>query len=95
MDGTLTIPMLRFKEMRARLGLAPNQDILPTVQSFPPDKRASAMAIIEEMEEECANMMQVRSYSMTTYIIVTAWVPGNYGIKLHKPRAEGESSFVP
>lgn len=59
MDGTLTIPMLRFKEMRARLGLAPNQDILPTVQTFPPDKRASAMTIIEEMEEECAAMMQV------------------------------------
>ena len=65
MDGTLTIPMLRFKEMRARLGLAPNQDILPTVQSFPPDQRASAMAIIEEMEEECAKLMQVcRCYNI-------------------------------
>ena len=45
--------------MRARLGLSPSQDILPTVLSFPPDKRAKAMAIIEEMEEEGVRLMQV------------------------------------
>lgn len=59
MDGTLTIPVLRFAEMRARLGLLPNQDILPTVRTFPPEERAKAMAIIEEMEEEGVRLMQV------------------------------------
>lgn len=59
MDGTLTVPVLKFSEMRSRLGLSPNQDILPTVQGFPPDKRAWAMAIIEEMEEEGVRLMQV------------------------------------
>lgn len=59
MDGTLTVPVLKFKEMRSRLGLSPNQDILPTVQSFPPERRAQAMAIIEEMEDEGVRIMQV------------------------------------
>ena len=60
MDGTLTVPVLKFSEMRSRLGLSPNQDILPTVQGFPPDKKAWAMAIIEEMEEEGVRLMQVQ-----------------------------------
>ena len=60
MDGTLTMPVIKFSEMRKRLGLSPNQDILPTVQTFPPDKRAKAMAVIEEMEEEGVRLMQVK-----------------------------------
>ena len=60
MDGTLTLPVLKFAEMKRRLGLSPNQDILPTVQGFPPDRQAQAMAIIEEMEEEGIRRMQVR-----------------------------------
>lgn len=60
MDGTLTLPVLNFKEMRAHLGLCPNQDILPTVLSFPPDRRARAMAIIEELEEEGIQCMQLQ-----------------------------------
>jgi beta-phosphoglucomutase-like phosphatase (HAD superfamily) len=59
MDGTLTIPVLQFHEMRTRLGLSPSQDILPTVLSFPPERQAKAMAIIEEMEEEGVRLMQV------------------------------------
>ncbi len=59
MDGTLTIPALNFKVMRDRLHLLPGQDILPTVQSYPPDKKAQAMAIIEELEEEEVKKTQV------------------------------------
>ena len=59
MDGTLTIPVLQFNEMRLRLGLSPSQDILTTVQSYPPVQQAEAMAIIEEMEEEAIRIMQV------------------------------------
>ena len=61
MDGTLTIPVLNFLEMKAALGLAPNQDILPTVQTYPPAERAKAMAIIEKFEDEGIRKMQVRS----------------------------------
>ena len=59
MDGTLTIPVLNFSEMKTRLGLSPNQDILPTVQSYPPEERAKAMSIIEEFEEEGVHRMKV------------------------------------
>jgi len=60
MDGTLTIPVLNFLEMKARLGLTPGQDILPTVQRFPSEERARAMAVIEELEEEGIRNMKVR-----------------------------------
>ncbi len=59
MDGTLTVPVLNFLEMKNRLGLAPHQDILPTVQKFSPDKRAKAMSIIEEFEDEGVRNMKV------------------------------------
>lgn len=59
MDGTLTIPVLNFNQMRERLGLSKDQDILPTVQGFPPQERAKAMAIIEEFEEEGVRLMKV------------------------------------
>lgn len=52
MDGTLTIPVLNFLEMRTRLGLSRSVDILPTVMSMPAEERERAMKIIEEMEEE-------------------------------------------
>lgn len=52
MDGTLTIPVLNFLEMRTRLGLSRGVDILPTVLSMPAEERERAMKIIQEMEEE-------------------------------------------
>lgn len=60
MDGTLTLPVINFKEMRSRLKLTPSQDILPTVQKYPPEERAKAMAIIEECEAEALKKLQVR-----------------------------------
>lgn len=59
MDGTLTIPVLNFLEIKTRLGLTPQQDILPTVQKFPPEERARAMTIIEELEDEGVRNMKV------------------------------------
>ena len=60
MDGTLTIPVLNFQEIRAALGLGPQQDILPTVQTFPVVEQAKAMRIIEAFEEKAMKKMQVR-----------------------------------
>ena len=52
MDGTLTIPVLNFNEMRTRLGLAPGTDILPAVMNMAAEERDRAMQIIRELEEE-------------------------------------------
>ena len=52
MDGTLTVPVLDFVEMRSRLGLPQGADILPTVMRMPAAQRAQAMRTIEELEEE-------------------------------------------
>lgn len=59
MDGTLTIPVLNFMEMKRRIGLNPTDDILPTVQKLPPKEREEAMAIIEDFEEEGVRNMKV------------------------------------
>ena len=52
MDGTLTVPVLDFGEMRSRLGLPQGTDILTTVMRMPAGQRAQAMRIIEQLEEE-------------------------------------------
>ena len=52
MDGTLTIPVLNFNEMRASIGLPPGTDILPAVQKMPWKEKERAVKIIEEFEEE-------------------------------------------
>ena len=52
MDGTLTIPVLNFSEMRARIGLPQGADILAAVANMVADERERAMEIIEECEEE-------------------------------------------
>ena len=52
MDGTLTIPVLNFNEMRARLGLPQGTDILAAVANMGAEERERAMEIIEECEEE-------------------------------------------
>ena len=60
MDGTLTVPVLNFKEMRARLNLAPGVDMLPTIMQYSPEKKAQAMSIIEEFEEEGIEKMSLQ-----------------------------------
>ena len=51
MDGTLTVPVLDFAAMRARLGI-PSGDILATVRSWTPEQQTHAYAIIDELEEQ-------------------------------------------
>ena len=52
MDGTLTLPVLNFLEMRTRLGIPRGADILPTVLKMPREERERALNIIEELEDE-------------------------------------------
>ena len=59
MDGTLTVPVLDFAEMRSRLGLPQGTDILPAVRRMPAEQQARAMKIIEELEEEGYNALHL------------------------------------
>ena len=59
MDGTLTIPVLNFTEMRTRLGLSQGTDILPAVMNMESAERDRAMAIIRELEEEGTFLVQL------------------------------------
>lgn len=60
MDGTLTLPVLDFAEMRRRLNLAPGVDMLPTVLKYPAEEREKAMAVITELEEEGIKRLQLQ-----------------------------------
>ena len=50
MDGTLTVPVIDFAEMRRRIGV-PAGDILKTVRAWPAERPAAAFDVIEEIEE--------------------------------------------
>lgn len=59
MDGTLTIPVLNFTEMRTRLGLSQGIDILPAVMRMPAADQDRAMKIIQELEEEGTQLLRL------------------------------------
>lgn len=59
MDGTLTIPVLRFLDIKAELGLKPSDDILPVVQKMPEKEKAQAFEIIAKFEREGVKNMKV------------------------------------
>ena len=48
--GTLTKPVLNFKLMRSRLGIPDGKDVLTEVKTYDPERKAKAMAIIDEIE---------------------------------------------
>lgn len=60
MDGTLTVPVLNFVEMRRELKIPVGMDILPTVLGMPPAEQEAAMKIIEKWEEEGARKLQLQ-----------------------------------
>ena len=50
MDGTLTLPVIDFVEMRRRAGVPPGADILETIDAIAdPAARAAAHAAVEEV----------------------------------------------
>lgn len=60
MDGTLTVPVIDFAEMRRRVGLGPaDGDILTVIDAWPPARRAAAYAAIAEVEAEALARMEV------------------------------------
>ncbi len=60
MDGTLTLPVLNFIEMRRELKIPVGVDILPTVLSMPAAEKDEAMKIIEKWEEDGTRNLQLQ-----------------------------------
>eukprot|EP00195_Chlamydomonas_chlamydogama_P012668 CAMPEP_0202910922 /NCGR_PEP_ID=MMETSP1392-20130828/53463_1 /ASSEMBLY_ACC=CAM_ASM_000868 /TAXON_ID=225041 /ORGANISM="Chlamydomonas chlamydogama, Strain SAG 11-48b" /LENGTH=228 /DNA_ID=CAMNT_0049601211 /DNA_START=82 /DNA_END=768 /DNA_ORIENTATION=+ len=60
MDGTLTIPVIDFAEMRRRAGVPQGQDILDAINSWADQaQRDRAYRVIAEIEEEALQQMRV------------------------------------
>ncbi len=59
MDGTLTVPVIDFALMRARLGI-PEGDMLATIRAWPPDKQEWAFAIVEGLEEDANRRLRLQ-----------------------------------
>jgi HAD superfamily hydrolase (TIGR01509 family) len=54
LDGTLTLPVHDFAELRSRLGIAPGVDILTAVNAMSPAEAAAAHATVANWEAELA-----------------------------------------
>lgn len=62
MDGTLTLPILDFKGLRAKLGIDDSTDILEFASSRPPDVKEKVYTMIEEWEADGNANMKLRPY---------------------------------
>lgn len=52
MDGTLTKASINFRDMYARCGVPPSEDLLRAIGAMPPARAAAARAVVEELEAE-------------------------------------------
>ena len=50
MDGTLTVPLLDFKQIRQEIGAPDGKDLAKTIDSWPPERRQKAWETIERHE---------------------------------------------
>ncbi|KAL0022069.1 hypothetical protein WJX79_001121 [Trebouxia sp. C0005] len=58
MDGTLTVPVIDFAEMRRRCGVM-SGDVLDTIADWPAEKQLVANQAIREVEQEALQHMQL------------------------------------
>ena len=54
MDGTITVPYIDWKALRAEIGAEPNRTIIEYIESLGGDKGAWAMGVLEAWENEAA-----------------------------------------
>lgn len=54
MDGTLTVPRIDWKSLRARVGVPEGAGIMEHIDGMPPDEARRAEAIVRETEMEAA-----------------------------------------
>ncbi|CAG9464261.1 unnamed protein product [Pedinophyceae sp. YPF-701] len=59
MDGTLTVPVIDFAEMRRRVGVGPTGDILDIIASWSPAEQERARRVLAEVEDEAMERMKV------------------------------------
>lgn len=59
MDGTLTVPCIDFADMKRRVGVPPDADILHEIERWNPDKRLLAFQVIAEIEREANAKLKV------------------------------------
>ncbi len=60
MDGTLTVPMHDFDQIRARLGLPAGRPILETIASLPRQQAKEVFARLDEIEFQIASRSKPR-----------------------------------
>lgn len=61
MDGTMTLPVLDFIEMRKRIGIPLSVDIMAYINSLEnEEKKSHAISIIESMEEEAHHKLKLQ-----------------------------------
>lgn len=91
MDGTLTIPVLDFAEMRRKARIPAGVDILHALAAMSTDERASSLKIIEDMELEAAQKTQLQPglLELLTYLDSRVKLPravvtrnGNHAVEL-------------
>eukprot|EP00803_Ostreobium_quekettii_P006592 evm.model.scf_259.3 EVM.evm.TU.scf_259.3 scf_259:14241-19239(-) len=58
MDGTLTLPVIDFQEMRRRLGV-PRGDILEAMAAATTERRLEMNSIVEDLEREALASMEI------------------------------------
>ena len=54
MDGTVTVPYVDWKALRAKIGAAPERTILDHIERLPPDRAAWADRELRKTEQEAA-----------------------------------------
>ena len=57
-DGTLTVPVIDFAAMRARVGVPDGADILDYIASRPEAEQAAAFKAIQQIEDQALHDMQ-------------------------------------
>ena len=58
MDGTLTVPKINFKELRKRLNIPENKDILEYAETLSSNSKKEYFEIIESFELEGLKKME-------------------------------------
>lgn len=63
MDGTLTVPLLDFRRIRAELGLSGPEDLAVQIERMPAERRRKAWEWIERHEAEAAGKARLRPHA--------------------------------
>ena len=89
MDGTITVPYIDWKALRARIGASPDQTILEHIDSLPPKKSAWAHDVLVEAEREAAENACINEgvHELLSYLVRksvrTALVTNNHREAMH------------